>query len=183
MAVINNYVNANLSATPKTLGAAAQVSGVPVYEAIQSFVIGSSDSAGSIYRVFKGIPADAIITSFEVMNDAVAGVTGGLIGLYNVLDWDNVGAIIGSGNQLSAGFNFSSANAVASGFVNALTAPSIANRMQALWQLAAQTQAPVAAGAGQTGPKAAAFDICLTMPSMTTNTANIVCKMKWVRSN
>ena len=38
MAVINNYVNANLSATPKTLGAAAQVSGVPVFEAIQSFV-------------------------------------------------------------------------------------------------------------------------------------------------
>ena len=126
MAVVNAYVDTNVVAGK--LSSAALVGGVPVIKAIQSFAIGASDSASSVYRVFKGIPSDAIVLSIKILNEAVAGVTAGLIGLYNVLDFDGTGAIIGSGNQLSAGFNFSNANAIASAPAEALTAVSIANR-------------------------------------------------------
>ena len=174
MAVINAYVDANLALGK--IGNAALISGAVEVKAIQSFTIGASDSASSVYRVFKGIPSDAIITSLKILNDAVAGVTAGLIGLYDVLDFDGKGAIIGSGNQLNAGFGFNSANTIASAPAEALTAVTIANREKQLWELAAQTQAP-----GAAGPKAPAYDICLTMPSMTTNTANICIIMTYVR--
>ena len=172
----NAYVDTNLIAGK--LAQAALVSGVTKYVAIQSWVVGAADYATStpVYRVFKGIPSDAIVTSIKILNDAVAGVTAGLIGLYNVLDFDGVGAIIGSGNQLSAGFAFSSANTIASAPAEALTAVSIANREKALWELASQTQAP-----GAAGPKASAYDICFTMSSMTTNTANICAILEYIR--
>jgi hypothetical protein len=174
MAVINAYVDANLALGK--IGSAALINGVPKITVIQSFTIGASDSAASVYRVFKGIPSDAIILSIKILNDAVAGVTAGLIGLYDVLDFDGKGAIIGSGNQLCAGFNFSSANTIASVPAEALTAVAVANREKQLWELASQTQAP-----GAAGPKAPAYDICLTMASMTTNTANICVIMDYVR--
>ena len=174
MAVVNAYVDANVSAGK--LGSAALVGGVPVIKAIQSFAIGASDSASSVYRVFKGIPSDAIVLSIKILNEAVAGVTAGLIGLYNVLDFDGKGAIIGSGNQLSAGFAFSSANTIASAPAEALTVVSIANREKSLWELASQTQYP-----GAAGPKAPAYDICITMVSMTTNSANICVELTYVR--
>ena len=174
MAVVNAYVDTNVVAGK--LSSAALVGGVPVIRAIQSFAIGASDSASSVYRVFKGIPSDAIVLSIKILNEAVAGVTAGLIGLYNVLDFDGKGAIIGSGNQLCAGFNFSSANIIANVPAEALTAVAVANREKQLWELASQTQAP-----GAAGPKAPAYDICLTMASMTTNTANICVIMDYVR--
>ena len=176
MAVVNAYVDANLAATPPKLGSAALVSGAASFTVVQAWQIAAADSASSVYRVFKGIPSDAIITSLEVLNDAVAGATAGLVGLYNVLDFDGVGAIIGSGNQLNASFAFSSANAIASGWANLLTAVSIANKEKQLWELASQTQAP-----GTAGPKASAYDICVTMVGMTTNTANIALKMSYIR--
>ena len=60
MAVINAYVDANLALGK--IGSAALISGAVEVKAIQSFTIGASDSASSVYRVFKGIPSDAIIT-------------------------------------------------------------------------------------------------------------------------
>ena len=173
----NNYVNPVL--VSGKLDSAARVSGVPLITAVVSWVVGASDYASTtpIYRVFKDIPSDAIILSLEVMNEAVAGVTSGPIGLYSSLSFDGGGAIIGSGNQLNTGFAFSSANAIASGWANALaTGPAIASRAKQLWEIAAQTQAP-----GAAGPKAASYDICFTMTSMTTNTANIVAKLTYVR--
>ena len=181
MAVINNYVDANLAATPAKIGNAALVSGVKVYSAVQSFVIASTDSAASIYRIFKGIPADAIILSLKVLNEAVTGVSAGVIGLYNVLDFDGVGAALNSGTELCAGFNFSSANTIASDWVTCLTAPTIANREKLLWELAGQTQYPIAATSTQTGPKASAYDIGVKMVSMTTNTAALSFKIEYIR--
>ena len=183
MAVYNNYVDANLVATPPKIGNAALISGVPEYVAVQSFVIDAADSAASIYRIFKGIPSDAIITSLDVLNEAVAGVTAGVIGLYNVKDFDGVGAAINSGTELCAGFNFSSANTIASASATCLTAPTIANREKQLWELASQTQAPIGgvAIASQTGPKAPAYDIGVKMVGMTTNTAALMFKLKYIR--
>ena len=174
MAVVNNYVDTNVLAGK--LGNAALVGGAVPIVAVQAWVVDAADSAASIYRVFKGIPSDAIILDIEVLNEAVTGVSAALVGLYDVLDFDGVGAIIGSGNQLCAGFNLASANTIASRWATMLTAPTIANREKQLWELASQTQAP-----GAAGPKASAYDICLTCPSMTTNTAAIAMKLTYVR--
>ena len=171
----NDYVDTNILAGK--LANAALVSGAARISAIQSFVVGASDYATSAprYRVFKGIPSDAIILSIKILNEAVAGVTAGTIGLSNVLDFDGVGATVDAA-CLSAGFNFSSANTIASVPAEALTAVTIANREKQLWELAAQTQAP-----GAAGPKAPAYDICLYMTSMTTNTAAICVMLEYIR--
>ena len=171
----NDYVDTNLLAGK--LGNAAVVGGVQKITAIQSFTVGASDYATSapVYRVFKAIPSDAIIISIKILNEAVAGVTAGTIGLSNVLDFDGIGAVV-SAACLSAGFNFSSANTIASAPAEALTAVTIANREKQLWELAAQTQAP-----GAAGPKASAYDICFFMTSMTTNTAAICAILEYVR--
>ena len=81
----NNYVDANL--VLGKIGNAALVGGVPLIAAVQSWVIGATDYATStpIYRVFKDIPSDAIITALEILNDAVAGVTAATVGLRNSL--------------------------------------------------------------------------------------------------
>lgn len=171
----NDYVDTNILAGK--LANAALVSGVPVIEAVQSWVVGASDYATSapVYRVFKGIPSDAIILSIKILNEAVAGVTAGTIGLHNVLDFDGLGAVVDA-DVLCAGFNFSSANTIASVAAEALTAVTIANREKQLWELAAQTQAP-----GAAGPKAPAYDITFTMTDMTTNTAAIMARLSYIR--
>ena len=176
MAVYNNYVDTNILAGK--LANAALVSGVVQVTAVQKWSIAAGDDATSIFRVFKGIDSDSIIVDIEIMNDAVTGATGALIGLYNVLDFDGVGAIIASGNQFNTNFNLSSANAIATGWVTCYTAAAIADREKSLWELAAQTQAP-----GAAGPKAPAYDICLTMVNKTASaTGDVVMKLTYLRA-
>ena len=171
----NNYVDANL--VLGKIGSAALVGGVPLIAAVQSWVIGATDYVTStpIYRVFKDIPSDAIITALEILNDAVAGVTAATVGLRNSLSFDGVGATI-SDTLFCASISLSGGNAASAGWVNCLTAVSIANKEKQLWELASQTQYP-----GAAGPKAASYDIVIAMPSMTTNTANIAMKLSYIR--
>ena len=178
MAVYNGYVDANLAAGK--IGNAALIDGVGQFTAIQSFVIAAADSAGSIYRVFKEVPSDAIVIGLDIMCDAVPGVTAALVGLYSSLSLDGIGAIIGSGNQLNAGVDISSAITIATGWTSLLTGLAIANREKQLWELAGQTEYPGPI-ASLTGPKANSYDICLTCPSMTTNTANITMRLRYLR--
>ena len=175
----NVYANADVAAGK--IGAAANVGGVPEYVGIVSFAVAAADAAGTVYRVFPNMPSDAIITSLDIMNDAVTGATGALIGLYQALKFDGIGAIIGSGNQFHTNFDLSSANAIASGFVNAMPAVSIANRGVQLYTLVSQTQYP-GPSSSLTGPKASSYDVCLTMANKTTTaTGNIVMRIKYVR--
>jgi hypothetical protein len=172
----NVYANTDVQAGK--IGAAANVSGVKQFEAIIAWSVAAADAAGTVYRVFSNIPSDAIITSLDIMNEAVTGATGALIGLYNSLKFDGVGGILGSGNQFHTNFDLSSANAISSGFVNAMPAVSIANRAVQLYSLVGQVQYP----ASTTGPKASAYDVCLTMANKTTvATGAVVMRMRYVR--
>ena len=173
--MVGQYVNADLIAG--RIGAAANVSGVKQFEAISAWAVAAADAAGTIYRVFPNIPSDAIITSLDIMNEAVTGASGALIGLYKTVE--NGGAIIGSGNQFNTNFDLSTANAIASGFVNAMPAVSIPNRAVQLYTLVSQVQYPTTTG---TGPKDSSYDICVTMANKTTvATGNIVMRLKFVR--
>lgn len=176
MGLVNAYVDADLVAGK--LASASRVSGVAVFQAIQSFVVGSTDTAGSIYRIFKGIPSDSIITSLELYNDALTGATSVKLGLYDVLDFDNVGAIIGTGDQFMTATDISSGTAISAAARNCLTNLSIANREKQLWDLAGEVVGPPSATM-----KRAAFDICMTMTAMTTGaTGNVMVKMTYIRA-
>jgi hypothetical protein len=178
MAVYNNYVDANLVLGKITEAPFAQ--GSKVFSVVQSFVVAAADSASSIYRVFPGIPSDAIIISIKILNDALPGVTAAVVGLYNCLNFDGVGAVINAGAELNAGIDISAGNAIGSNWKELYLAPSIANREKCLWELAGQTQYPGPI-ASPTGPKPSAYDICLTCPGMTTNTANVSMKLVYTR--
>lgn len=166
MAVINAYVDTNIAAGKLSDNVAAGNGGVLKWM-VCSFVVGSSDAAGSIYRVFKGVSPDVIIKSVRLFNDALTGATSVSCGLYNVLDYDNVGAIVGTGDQFASAVNIASGNAVTSTPLVFDKALSIANRNQPLYIVAGHTQLT----------KKHAYDICLTMTAMTTGATGNVCLM------
>lgn len=176
MAVVNKYVSPNYNASLRVLDAAGQFGiGTSLLSAISVFVM-TGDTVGSIYRLFKGIPSDAIVTSLQILNDAWTNCTSINIGLYGVLDFDGVGAVVGSGNQLVAAYNPSAGNPITAGWVDLLNltgGPSIANRNAALWTLAAQAEYP---------PKFAAFDIAMaTVTNSGTATPNMAFKLNYMR--
>ena len=174
MAVTNAYVDANISAGK--LSSAAVNSGACQITAVQAYSVLAADDATSVLRFFKGIPSDAIIIDIRILNTAITGATGALIGLYDVLDFDGVGAAIDD-NCFHTGFDLSSANAVASGWAEAMILPTIPNRETQLWEIAAQTQAP-----GAAGPKAAAYDIAIKLVNKTASaTGDIAMLLTYVR--
>lgn len=163
MAVINAYVDANVALGKLANNTALQ--GGAVKSAIQSFVVGSTDAAGSIYRVFKGMSPDIVIKSVRLYNDALTGATSVKFGAYGVLDWDNVGAIVGTGDQIASAIDISAGNAITSTPLVFDKSISIANREVPLYTLVGHTQLT----------KLPAYDLCLTMTAMTTGATGNVC--------
>ena len=94
MSVVNKYASPNY-ALQKLDPAGTFGTGVCVCSSVMSFVM-TGDSVNSVYRLFKGIPGDAIITKLEIVNDAWTNCTSIDIALYQVLDFDGVGALVGS---------------------------------------------------------------------------------------
>ena len=164
MAVINGYVDVNIKAGK--LGDNLVGGNGAVTKVITCcFVVGSTDAAGSVYRVAKGVSPDAVVKSIRLYNDALTGATSVSCGLYGVLDFDNVGAIVGSGNQFASAIDISAGNAVTVTPKIFDTSLSIANRNQPLYIVAGHTQLT----------KLPAYDICLTMTAMTTGATGNVC--------
>lgn len=166
MAIINAYVDSNIGGSPAKLGSnLAAGNGGVVKTIVCSFVVGSTDAAGSIYRVAKGMSPDAVIKSVRIYNDALTGATSVSCGLYEVLNGAGVGAIVGSGNQFASAVDIASGNAVTVTPKIFDTALSIANRNQPLYIVAGHTQLN----------KKPAYDIALTMTAMTTGATGNVC--------
>jgi hypothetical protein len=178
-AVVNEYVSPNYTASgssggPK-LDAAGQFGPGACLQRTQAVWVMTGDTVLSIYRIFKNVPGDVIPVSLTILNDAWTNCTSINIGLYQVLEWDGVGAMIGSGNQLTAAYNPAAGNPITSAPVEILTAPIIANRNANLWMLAGQSEYP---------PKYAAFDIGLqTITNTGTATPNICIQMSYIRNN
>lgn len=157
MAIINGYVDANIALGKLGTNSGSGNGGV-VKRLVQCFTVASTDQAGSIYRVFKGVSPDVVINNVRLYNDALTGATSVSCGLYGVLDWDNVGAIVGSGNQFANAVDISAGNAVSATALVFDKNLSIANRENSLYIVAGHTQLT----------KLPAYDICLTMTAMTT---------------
>lgn len=175
-AVVNNYVSPNyLNANGIKLDPAGQFGpGTCAMSTIAVFAPASTDSVGSVYRVFKNIPSDVIITGIKILNDAWTNCTSIDIGLYQVLEYDGVGAVVsGQIAALVSAYNPSSGNPITSAPVSLPLNIAIANRLQPLWQIAGQAEYP---------PKFAAFDIALsTVTNTGSATPNIYLELSYIR--
>lgn len=84
MAVRNAYVNTNVAAGKKVNSAFNE--GQPEITMICTFETLAADDAGSIYRLFKNLPADLIPVDIKIMCDAIAGATDIDLGFYESLE-------------------------------------------------------------------------------------------------
>lgn len=170
-AVINGYVDVNLGAVPPKLGNNTAVSGGQLRQAIQSFVTATTDSAGSIYRVFKGLSPDIIVSSIEIYNDAISGATSVDVGAWGVLDYDNIGAAINATCFASA-VDIHLGNPVTSAPARIDTALSIANRENPAWTVYADAQYPA---------KHPAWDLALRFNNAPVQSGNVCVKLSYVQ--
>jgi len=165
----NLYVNADLIAGK--LAASANLAGQQNYSAVITYSKTASDNDTSVLRFVKAIPANAIIRDVRILNAAISGCTAVAVGFYAVQKADGTGgAIVGSGNQLAAALDLSSARASgAEG--SAVTAVSQANRAKRVYELAGHTEVT----------KLDAYDLALTLTTGGTNTGVITLLVDYIQ--
>lgn len=156
----NKYVDTNIN-SGKICNAANGVGAVN-RESIVTYAKTALDNDTSILRIIKGLSPDDIISNIKVVNDAIAGCTSVKVGFYGVLDFDNIGAIVGSGNQLANALDLSVGHASGSE-LSAISAVAVADRVKRIYELVGHTQTT----------KLPAYDLCLTLTTGGTNTGNI----------
>lgn len=133
MAVENRYVDADVIAGKKA--SAALTHGAQVLQAVQTFEVAAADDNNSVYRVFKNVNPNYIITKLSIMSDAITGMSDVNVGLYKSLD--RGGAVI-SDNVLADAVDLSSAvlrSAPKDGLLNV----NIADAEKAIYELAGDT--------------------------------------------
>lgn len=133
MAVENKYVNADIVAGIK--GKAVEVHGAKLVTQIVTFEVAAADDNNSIYRIFKNIPASAVIRDIEILNDVITLGSDYNLGLYR--NTERGGAVI-SDNVFADAITFVSARIHGAG-ISGLTAVDIANAGQTVFEHAGDT--------------------------------------------
>ena len=90
MAVENKYVDTNAASNGEYPYRSANVSGSPVIAMATIFEVAEADSDGSVYRLFKDLPATLIPIQIWINGDAIAAATDYDLGFYK----PNLGAVI-----------------------------------------------------------------------------------------
>lgn len=157
MAVENKYVNSDVAAGNRSHGA----QGANAWPLIETFEVAAADTDASVYRLFKGLPADLVPVSCTVMCDAITGGTDYDLGFYNT----DLGAVIDKDN-LADGLDLSSASKTLDGLKDV----AIENRAKRLYELAGHTLAN----------KKSSYDIALTANTVGT-AAGTVTVILWVK--
>lgn len=166
MSTINAYQNTNVVAGK--LADAAQLLGSPVRKMVGTFEVAAADDNGSIYRVFKGLSPDIVVTNILVGNDAITGGTAYDIGLYGVLDYDGVGAVV-SANCFANNLDVSSAH-VSGSELSGISAVDVANRGKRLYEIAGHTQLT----------KLPAYDLCVTADTVGSGAGTVTVILEYV---
>ena len=74
MAIEDKYVNADAEAG-KLVNSAFNGDGADTYTAIAIVSVAAADTNASVYRLFKGVNSDMILTSVTITNSAMSGAT------------------------------------------------------------------------------------------------------------
>lgn len=81
MPVENKYVDSNIVAGKKC-EAYTSGSGAESFDLVATFEVAAADDDGSIYRVFKDVPANAVPVEISISCDAITGGTSWGCGIY-----------------------------------------------------------------------------------------------------
>ncbi len=144
MAVVDKYTDVNVAAKNKTLSVLTGV-GNHSFNLIGQAAIAAADDDGSVYRLFKDVPANYILASMRLTNSAITGGTDYDIGLYN----RDLGAIKDKDVFLD-GATMATARTVKTN-VDSLTAVVELDVLKSLSELAGDTTNPPLS-----------YDLCLT---------------------
>lgn len=166
MAVINAYQDANYVAGK--LSSAAALMGSPSRKMVATFEVAAADSDGSIFRVFKGLSPDIVITNILVCNDAITGGTAYDVGVYGVLDFDGVGAVV-SAACFASNLDLSSAH-VRGSELSGISALDVANSNKRLYEVVGHTQLT----------KLPAYDIALTADTVGSGAGTVTVILEYV---
>lgn len=143
MAVEDKYVDSNLAAGK--LASALNEQGTKTFTAVATVAVAAADDDGSVYRVFKNVPASVVPVCICIHNTAMTSSTDWDVGLYET----NTGAVVDK-DILADGLDLSSARTIATWNNAGLTTLTLSNGTQDLATLSAQTD------------PYAAYDIALT---------------------
>lgn len=143
MAVEDKYVDADVEANKK--GSALTAFGTDATVAIATVAVASADDDGSVYRLFPDVPASLVPVKITIHNTAITGGTDYDVGLYKT----NGGAVIDK-DILADGVSMGTARTIAVDNNVGLTTIDIANGVETLGTLSAQTNVD------------AAYDIAIT---------------------
>jgi hypothetical protein len=173
MAVINDYVNSALVETSaRKIVAPQNAQGGHVHKLVQTFEVAAGDDDGSVYRLFKEIPATAVLVSAQILNDAITGGTDYDLGLYK----PGAGGDVVDKDVLADGEDLSSANSRISP-ADGLGAVDLADVNKPLWQL---SSAPEGGSPYTVENKPQAFDIALTANTVGTGAGTITAILEFV---
>lgn len=157
----DNYVNADIVAGKKANPALAV--GAQLLVACQTFEVAAADADGDIYRVFKDVPANAIIIKIEVKNDAITAGTDYDFGVYE----RNGGAVIDK-DEFASAVDMSSARAVPTDI--STEAQDVANIGKKLYEIVGHTIAT----------KKASYDLAYTANTVGTAAGTITTTLYYI---
>ena len=166
MAVENKYVNADVVAGKKPI--ASLFSAGEEVILVATVAVAAADDDGSVYRIGR-INANMIPVEVTITNTAITGGTDWELGIYERLDGPLAGAVKDL-DALLGTTSMASARAEGSG-VSGLSAVSVANSQQRLFELAGDTE----------NDHSGEYDIALTANTVGTAAGTIAVKARFVQ--
>ena len=163
MAVEDKYTDANLAAGK--LAKAALGSGAEEIAIVATVEVAAGDDDGSVYRLFKSVPANLIPTEITIATDGITGGTNYDLGLYKV----GTGEAAVDADVLMDGQTMASALTRATGHQLGLQTVDIANVGKTLAELSGQTDLDLS------------YDIALTANTVGTAAGTISVLAKFVQ--
>lgn len=135
MAVEDKYADANLEAEKITTAAFSH--GDKTVYAVATFETAAADDDGSVYRLFKSVPADYIPAKIDIACDAITGGTDWDLGFYKTTVGGVAGDVVDK-DKLADGIDLSSAVAFASA-IDGLQTLDINEVQERIYTLAGDT--------------------------------------------
>lgn len=187
MAVADRYVDTNRYASDGTLNTMANANstypvsepgGAKVRSKSINFLTVNGDSAGSVLRLFKDLPAEIIPIRLEIWTDGITSMNSNKVGLYKHYDGGTAGAVTANGAaSMGTGIDLSSqvTNASPKDGLNNMAIGDLGTKR--LWEIAGDAVVAVPE------TRQPGYDLAITVNSGSCGSAgNIRATLYWLES-
>lgn len=168
MAVEDKYVDSDVAANNLVHGLKFNGATVIAMRAIAA--IAAADDDGSVYRLFRSVPANLIPLHIDIVCDAITGGTDYDLGFYKPLAF---GGTVVDKDNLMDGQTLASALTCATGQGLGMKDVSAANQLKKVWEHAGHTSTT----------KLESYDIALTGNTVGTGAGNACVTAYFAQSN